>query len=68
MLGHAITTELQLLEAHRRAADLAAAFGSPSVQDSTGGHPVRTDLAPPSLDGRDRDHDGHVTVGRPAAA
>ena len=68
MLGPAITTELQLLEARRRAADLAAAFGSPSVQDSTGGHPVRTDLAPPELDGRGRDHDEKVTLGRPAAA
>ncbi len=42
MLGHAITTELQLLEARRQAADLAAAYGLPSVKDSTGGRPVRT--------------------------
>jgi hypothetical protein len=64
MLGPAITTELQLLEARRHAAELAAAFGSPSVQDSAGGRPVRIDLAPPVLE----EPEDRGALARPAAA
>ena len=42
MLGHAITTELQLLAARDRVADLAAAFSASRVEDSTREHVGRT--------------------------
>ena len=49
MLGHAITTELQLLAARARAADLAGAFPKSRVEDS-----ARDDL-----------HSGGVRPNRP---
>ena len=42
MLGHAITTELQLLAAREHADDLAASFGPSRVTDSTRGDDDRT--------------------------
>ena len=41
MLGHAITTELQLRAAREHAADLAATFRASHVEDSAGDRPVR---------------------------
>jgi hypothetical protein len=53
MLGHAITTELQLLTARDRKADLAASFGSSRVTGSTREDDNRTaSPAPPARNGR----------------
>lgn len=64
MLGHAITTELQLLAARDREADLAASFGTLRATDSAREGDDRTASAAV----RQQDEECSKRARRPAAA